>query len=71
MIDGFEREICLKGGSVFLEDGVKCISQTAKSLRFRNKFTSLAWIKQLVRKTGFLCRFLSVGDQSKIRKHQK
>lgn len=34
MIDGFEREICLKGGSVFLEDGVKCISQTAKSLRF-------------------------------------
>lgn len=65
MMDGFERKFYLKGGWLcFLGDGAKSISKTIVSLRFLNRFTSLAsWIKQVVvRKTSFLHRLLSPGD---------
>lgn len=64
MMDDLERKFCLNGGWLcFLGDGAKSISKTIVSLRFLNRFTSLAsWIKQVVRKTGFLHRLLSPGD---------
>lgn len=54
MMDGFERKFCLKGGWLcFLGDGIKSISKTLVSLRFLNRFTSLASrLKQVVRKTS-------------------